>query len=405
MTEPIHRGGELAPFDGRPAPRRTIGEVGERLFLPPASPGDRRVLVVSVGLSVLFSALMIPAWLDALGSLGPGTVAWSVVVGIVYTVAYLLFAVTGQWRAWAVRAAMCVVLAGLGVALVLLMGLEHSWVLMFALCVIAVSVRAEIAVAVTALMLGAVAVGALATGGLAGQLTNLVVLGSVSSATALLVRLVDANAELRRTRDQIAALAVGQERERFARDLHDILGHSLTTITVKAGLVRRLLESSGDLGAAASEAGDVERLSRQALADVRATVSGYRHVTLAGELAVANEALRVAGIRAELPHAVDDVHPGLQEVFGHVLREAVTNVVRHSSAGRVTVRLGRNWLQVDDDGAPAPAVRRGNGLRGLEERMLAVGGTLDCGPRGRDGFTVRAAVPALRHRDGGGEAQ
>ncbi|WP_245674719.1 sensor histidine kinase [Herbidospora cretacea] len=184
-----------------------------------------------------------------------------------------------------------------------------------------------------------------------------------------------------------------QERERLARDLHDILGHSLTTIRLKAGLVRRLLEVSGDLGTAAREAGDVERLSSQALADVRATVSGYRQVTLSGELVTAKEALRVAGIRARMPRAVDDVHPELHEVFGHVLREAVTNVVRHSSAREVTVGLGGNWLEVSDDGTGAGG-RWGNGLRGLAERVRAAGGTLEASPRERGGFVVRATVPS-----------
>src|SRR5690606_27011132 len=133
----------------------------------------------------------------------------------------------------------------------------------------------QVAAAATGLTLAGVAVVALLTGEFAEQLSNLVILGSVSSATALLASLIDTNEELRRTRDQVAMLAVDRERERVARDLHDILGHSLTTITVKAGLVRRLLESSGDLGQAVREVGDVERLARQSLADIRATVSGY----------------------------------------------------------------------------------------------------------------------------------
>ncbi|MGJ6962599.1 sensor histidine kinase [Streptosporangium sp. G11] len=383
--------------------RGAVGDLGRSLFLPASSTWDRRVVMISVGLTTLFSALMIPTWLHALASLGPHRQAWAIGVGVAYTAAYLLFVAMGQWEAWIVRAVLCLTLMGLGAALIVLMGLGNSWVLMFALCVIAVMAKREVAAVVTVLALAGLAVGALLTGGLAEQLTNIVILGAVSSATALLARLMDANEELRRTRDQVAALAVDQERERFARDLHDILGHGLTTITLKAGLVRRILESSGDLGAAAREAGDVERLSRQALADVRATVSGYRQVTLSGELVVAKEALRVAGIRAQLPYAVDDVHPGLQEVFGHVLREAVTNVVRHSSAGRVTVGMGGNWLEVYDDGT-GTAVRWGNGLRGLEERLRAVGGTLEAGPREQGGFAVRAVVPTARDRRRGERA-
>ena len=105
------------------------------------------------------------------------------------------------------------------------------------------------------------------------------------------------NIELRRTREQLAVAAVAAERERIGRDLHDILGHSLTAIAVKAGLARRLVER--DPQAAAIEIGDVERLARDALKDVRATASGYREVTLAAELAVAGAVLRAAGITAD----------------------------------------------------------------------------------------------------------
>jgi two-component system sensor histidine kinase DesK len=372
-----------------------VTSLGERLFLPASPRWNRRVVAISVGLTMLFSTLMIPTWLRALEELEPRLTSWAIGVGIAYTIAYLVFVAIGPWEAWVVRAVMCLTLMGLGTTLIVLMGLRNSWVLMFALCVISVTARREVAVVATVLALAGIAVGALLTGVFVEQLTNLVILGSVSSAIALLARLVDANDELRRTRDQIAILAVDRERERVARDLHDILGHSLTTITVKAGLVRRLLESSGDVGSAVREAGDVERLSRQALADVRATVSGYRQITLSAELASAREVLRAADIQVELPQAVDDVHPSLHEVFGHVLREAVTNAVRHSSARQVTVAIGKNWLRVVDDGTGATAVRWGNGLRGLEERMQAVEGTLEAGARWQGGFFVHAAVPAL----------
>lgn len=347
-----------------------------------------------MGLTTLFSALMIPTWLQALARLDPHLRPWAIGVGIAYTIAYLVFVAIGPWEAWAVRAVLCLTLIGLGTILVALMGLRNSWVLMFALCVISVTTRRQVAAAATGLTLAGVAVVALLTGEFAEQLSNLVILGSVSSATALLAWLIDTNEELRRTRDQVAMLAVDRERERVARDLHDILGHSLTTITVKAGLVRRLLESSGDLGQAVREVGDVERLARQSLADIRATVSGYRRITLSGELASAREVLRAAGIEAHLPQAVDDVHPDLHEIFGHTLREAVTNAVRHSSAQRVTVTIGKDWLRVDDDGAATTAAQWGNGLRGLAERLRAAGGTLKAGARPEGGFYVHATVPA-----------
>jgi hypothetical protein len=137
-------------------------------------------------------------------------------------------------------------------------------------------------------------------------------------------------------------LAAENERTRIARDLHDLLGHSLTTITVKAGLARRLSER-GESVRAAAKIGEVERLSRRTLADVRAAAAGHRDITLAGELATAREVLRAAGILAELPGSVDIVDASLSELFGWVVREGVTNVVRHSRATHCTISFGPDW--------------------------------------------------------------
>ncbi|MGO1049334.1 sensor histidine kinase [Crossiella sp. CA198] len=204
--------------------------------------------------------------------------------------------------------------------------------------------------------------------------------------------LIRGNIKLYREQEQAALLAVAEERARLARDLHDVLGHSLTTITLKAGLARRLLEA-GQREAAITEVSDVEALSRAALTDVRATVSGYREASLAAELAGARVALQAAGITADLPHAVDNVAPRHQPVFAYVLREAVTNVLRHSGATRCEVRFGLSWLEVADDGAPQDnAGRTGTGLTGLTERLAAVGGTLAAGPLPAGGFRLRAEI-------------
>ena len=165
---------------------------------------------------------------------------------------------------------------------------------------------------------------------------------------------------------------------------------------MKAGLARRLLDR--DPAAAAAEIGDVERLAREALKDVRATASGYREVSLAGELAVAASVLRAAGIRAELPQAVDDVDPADREIFGYVVREAVTNVVRHSDARTCTVtsasasdrdrrrRIGRADRRPGD---------QGSGLRGLAARIAARGGTLAAGPQPGGGFLLSVTLPPV----------
>ena len=205
------------------------------------------------------------------------------------------------------------------------------------------------------------------------------------------------NAELRAAQAELAELAVTAERERMARDLHDVLGHSLTTITVKAGLARRLLEA-GEQGRAADEVADVERLGRQALSDVRATVAANRVASLPRELAGAAEALRAAGIAADLPHAVDDVPAERQEVFAYVVREAVTNTIRHSGASRCTVRLTPTSVEILDDGVGSPAgTPSGNGITGLTERLAAIGGWVDAGPTPSGGYRLRAeCLPARK---------
>jgi two-component system sensor histidine kinase DesK len=208
--------------------------------------------------------------------------------------------------------------------------------------------------------------------------------------------IIRSNVALAAARADLARLAAENERTRIARDLHDLLGHSLTTITVKAGLARRLAER-GDSERAGQEIAAVEELTRRALTDVRAAVSGYRDVNLAGELASAREVLRAAGIIATLPASPDIVDPRLQELFGWVVREGVTNAVRHSRAGHCAVRLGPTWVEVIDDGRGGMAGGRsgiataGNGLTGLRERVAAVGGTVRT--MADSGWRLRVEVP------------
>ena len=203
------------------------------------------------------------------------------------------------------------------------------------------------------------------------------------------------NIELRQTREELAVAAVAAERERIGRDLHDILGHSLTAIAVKSGLARRLLGS--DPAAAATEIGDVEQLAREALKDVRATASGYREVSLTAELSVAAGVLRAAGIRADLPATADDVDPDARETLGYVLREAVTNIVRHSGARTCQVVLRARSIEIVDDGDGVdrnPTNGTGSGLQNLADRLGAQGGSCEAGPGPDGGFVIRAGLPA-----------
>ena len=172
-----------------------------------------------------------------------------------------------------------------------------------------------------------------------------------------------------------ASLALSEEREEIARDVHDVLGHSLTVITLKAELAQRLLEI--DPARAGAEMEAIAQLSRASLAEVRSTVTRLRVPDFSGEIEGAGRALQTAGIRAELPEsksalAVAGVNAKL---FSWVLREAVTNMVRHSGANAARVRLSATGLDILDNGVGAGDAR-GNGLTGMAQRVAASGGSV-----------------------------
>ena len=206
-------------------------------------------------------------------------------------------------------------------------------------------------------------------------------------------QLMARNVDLLQAREENARLAVADERNRFARDLHDILGHSLTVITVKAELANRLLDV--DPARARAELADLERLSRDALADVRRAVEGYRDLTLPGELARAREALRAADIDADLPNSTEEVPTELRELFAWTVREGVTNVIRHSHASRCTVRLAPGRVCGHATTAPGRSVRspHGHGLDGLRERAAAAGAVLVTRTLQPRGFELSVSVP------------
>ncbi|HEX4787812.1 MAG TPA: sensor histidine kinase [Actinospica sp.] len=214
--------------------------------------------------------------------------------------------------------------------------------------------------------------------------------------------------QLQMARAEVARLAAGEERLRMARDLHDLAGHSLATITLKAELSRKLLRVDQDR--AEQQIFDLEHVSRQALADIREAVSGYRRATLAVESASARTALRAAGIEPALDPSVlahsGSLHPDAESALAWCLREAVTNVVRHSGARTCRIRLidarvdgePSITLEVLDDGPAAPERPGpdGNGLAGLRERLRAVSAesVLTAGPVEPGGFRLTATVPA-----------
>ena len=172
-----------------------------------------------------------------------------------------------------------------------------------------------------------------------------------------------------------ASLALSEEREEIARDVHDVLGHSLTVITLKAELAQRLLEI--DPARAGVEMEAIAQLSRASLAEVRSTVTRLRVPDFSGEIEGAGRALQTAGIRAELPDAQSALAvAGVNaKLFSWVLREAVTNMVRHSGANAARVRLSATGLDILDNGVGAGDAR-GNGLTGMAQRVAASGGSV-----------------------------
>ena len=205
--------------------------------------------------------------------------------------------------------------------------------------------------------------------------------------------------QLDQARHTAQALAVAEERLRFAADLHDIQGHHLQAIALKGELAERLVGRDDE--AARKQAGEIAELARTALRETRAVVQGYRRASLGTEIANAVGIFEAAGIRSTIQGDAAEVPPPLQPLFGALVREGTTNVLRHSAAKRcevvITVQDDEVHVRLRNDGVrgaePTPG---GSGLAGLRERFATVGGRIDAGAYDPDGFELagRAGVTA-----------
>ncbi|MEM9301648.1 MAG: sensor histidine kinase [Pseudomonadota bacterium] len=210
--------------------------------------------------------------------------------------------------------------------------------------------------------------------------------------------------ELKASQEEVERLAAMAERERIARDLHDLLGHTLSSVALKAELARKLLDR--DIEQARIELSEVERIARNATAEVRQAVSGYRACTVSGEAIRGRRNLESLGVGfiARLPQDLALI-PELDNVLGLVLREALTNVARHAGAGSCRVLLEStasvHRLTVEDDGRGAnqPGLDDGSGLAGMRERLANVGGSLELDGSPMGGLRLRAAIPNEEPRD------
>ena len=201
------------------------------------------------------------------------------------------------------------------------------------------------------------------------------------------------NHKLRKANEEIEHLATVAERERIARDLHDVLGHTLSVITLKSELAGKLIDR--DPARAGKEIREVEEISRQALSDVRDAIRGYRSKGLAAELVQAKSTLETAGLTVQCDAATTMKIPAVQEsVLSLAVREAVTNVVRHAQARSCRMRLeqqnGSCRLEIHDDGLGSSSAE-GNGLRGMRERVEMLGGTLE--RTNHSGTTLTITLP------------
>jgi two-component system, NarL family, sensor histidine kinase DesK len=214
------------------------------------------------------------------------------------------------------------------------------------------------------------------------------------------VRQVATVEELRSAREELARMAVNEERLRFARDLHDLLGHSLSLITLKSELAGRLLPEEPEK--AETEVHDIEEVARQALGEVREAVAGYRSPTLDEELAGAAEMLGAAGIDFELENEAGLLPREIDGVLAWAVREGTTNVIRHSQARNCHILLAREdgmvYATITDDGrGETDQGTSGSGLPGLAERVATFSdGEFDAGPLPEGGFRLRVELPLRR---------
>jgi two-component system sensor histidine kinase DesK len=328
---------------------------------------------------------------------------------VVFSATYVVLVITWidetrYWRSLALAGVM------LALACVLTIADRPGWGFLFTYCaaclglVVGSDLGMPAVVLCAAAAFGAVVVGGGGGGSAAGFAASAVGIG------LLLVLMRDLrmrNMELSEARAELALSAVAAERERFARDLHDLLGHSLSVIAIKAELAGRLLKLDPDR--AASEVADVEGVARESLREVREAVSGYRQPTLEKELEGARVALSAAGIAAEFVRAPVTLDPDVEAVLAWAVREGATNVIRHSGATHCQVHvrasLGDAAVEVVDDGEGPACLRSGaeageagavsgHGITGLSERAEGLRGRIEAGglPDGR-GFRLAVSIP------------
>ncbi|MFI8724051.1 sensor histidine kinase [Micrococcus luteus] len=385
----------MSPAGGSPAPARpTVGTAEHDpavlpLHLWPSTLGFAGVWLISFGfvLVELLRRAFTPG--DGRGEAILGVAAIAVFV-LVYLAAFVVPRPVRAWPAWANTILTWLVLAACVAVLTRILGV-HA--LLYSPFLVAAWLFPH---RLRAGLIGAgVTVAAVLAAGLLffpGDPALPVVLGNLAVVLVVLVGMRLAIGRDDRVMEMTHELDLAGQRERLGRDLHDILGHSLTTINVKTQLVHRLIDTCP--ARAKQEAAEVIALSRTALAEARAAVAELAAPELGGQLSLSVGALRDAGMAVEAPPpgAVTEVPERRRSLAAWIVREAVTNVLRHAGARRVRISLDAHHVAVLDDGAGLPAsVAAGVGPRTLAERAAAEGARLEVGP-GLDGVGTGVAV-------------
>lgn len=374
----------MSPSGGSPAPARpTVGTAEHDpavlpLHLWPSTLGFAGVWLISFGfvLVELLRRAFTPG--DGRGEAILG-VAAIVVFILVYLAAFVVPRPVRAWPAWANAVLTWLVLAGCLAVLTRILGVHALLYSPFLVATWLFPHRLRVGLIGAGVTMAA----ALATGLLffPGDSALPVVLGNLAVLLVVLVGMRLAIARDDRVVEMTHELDLAGQRERLGRDLHDILGHSLTTINVKTQLVHRLIDT--DPARAKEEAAEVITLSRTALAEARAAVAELAAPELGGQLSLSVGALRDAGMAVEAPPpgAVTEVPERRRALAAWIVREAVTNVLRHAGARRVRISLDAHHVAVLDDGAGLPApVAAGVGPRTLAQRAAAEGARLEVGP-------------------------
>lgn len=399
---------DMAPVSEEARSRRTDPEFDDSL--PTPSSGTLAPTLAKALVGVVLGGFLFVAFLRILFSFGPGHVVLCVaLMAFLLSVHLLYFARPGPMPTGPVP--YLLLLADLGAAYLPVLAFGEAWIGIPGFVAGAGLLVLPLPIAWTGVALVVASVGAMEAHYTGGDFFS-VAYASVSTVIISLIvygltRLSTMVVELYAARRELAKMAVAQERLRFARDLHDLLGYSLSAITLKSELTRRLVVTHPVR--AQEELVELLEISRRALADVRSVASGYRELSLDTEARSARSVLLAADVDAQVHLDYGELPAHVRTLLATVLREGVTNVLRHSKAENceITVRQERTQvvLEIVNDGADEPAIEDavagptkvgaqvgGSGIGNLSARLAAVGGTLHAGPDPDGRWRLRAAV-------------